>query len=229
MSELPKESLPALLKEEPDSVRLPVSYEEARIALATCDSIDECRAWASTAEVLASYAKQAKDETLLDCAWRIKARAVRRCGELLQEIPAKAGRPPENWEGAHPISRASAAAAAGLSEHQRKTGLRIASIPAPEFEAAVESPRPPTVTKLAELGTPRRARAEQLERGRRQRFEAFLGGVSGSGEVAKIFVAEPWRLPKLTPRDAAEVIRISHTTRKWLLELERKAEEIARP
>ena len=36
----------------------------------------------------ASYARQSEDDTLLKAVMRIKARAIERCGELLQEIPA---------------------------------------------------------------------------------------------------------------------------------------------
>jgi DUF3102 family protein len=101
-------------------------------------------------EALASYARQAHDETLHNYAKRIQGRAVRRTGELLKEIePGKAGRPPneEIGAGARPnLTRSEAAADAGLSDHQRKTALRVASIPPTEFEAAVESDKPPTVT-----------------------------------------------------------------------------------
>ncbi len=45
----------------------------------------------------------------------------------------------EPQEGALPrLTRESAATDAGLSEHQRKTALRVAAIPEPEFTAAVE-------------------------------------------------------------------------------------------
>ena len=47
----------------------------------------------------------------------------------------------------------SAADKSGLSERQRKNALRVANLPTEEFEAAVESPHPPTVTELAARGT----------------------------------------------------------------------------
>lgn len=40
---------------------------------------------------LASYAKQADDDTLRKQADRIQARAVRRCGELLKQFDGKGG------------------------------------------------------------------------------------------------------------------------------------------
>jgi hypothetical protein len=47
-------------------------------------------------EALASYARQAHDDTLLKLATRIQARAMQRVGELLKEIkPNKGGAPHE--------------------------------------------------------------------------------------------------------------------------------------
>jgi hypothetical protein len=46
--------------------------------------------------------------------------------------------------------RGTAAKKAGLSQRQHKTAVRVANVPDAEFEAAVESPTPPTVTELAE-------------------------------------------------------------------------------
>lgn len=143
MSGLPS-NLPAI-----SSARLPASYEAAKTALAECSRIDECQEWADKAEALASYAKQAKDEGLRRLADRIQARAVRRCGELYKQLESKQGARTDL--GTVP-TRSSAAESAGLSERQRKTALRVANVPAEEFEAAVESENPPTITALAEAG-----------------------------------------------------------------------------
>jgi len=43
-----------------------------------------------------------------------------------------------------------------MSDHQRVQAVRVANVPEPTFEAAVESPAPPTVTKLADMGRQRR-------------------------------------------------------------------------
>jgi hypothetical protein len=155
----------------PIDARLPARYEAARQALAECSRIDECQEWADKAEALASYARQANDDTLRKHADRIQARAIRRQGELLKQIPASlGGRPAENSGGRPPeLTRASAAAAAGISEHQRKTALRVAAVPEEQFERQIESESPPTVTQLARQGIkPRQASAvpptpEQIE------------------------------------------------------------------
>lgn len=74
-----------------DDAKLPIVYERATQALAECSRIDECKEWANKAEALASYARQSKDETLRKMADRIQARAIRRCGELLKQIPSGQG------------------------------------------------------------------------------------------------------------------------------------------
>jgi hypothetical protein len=81
---------------------------------------------------------------------RIQARAVRRAGELLKEIEPARGANQNIRDGAGPnvITREQAAADAGLSERQRKTALLVANIPESEFERAVESADPPTITRV---------------------------------------------------------------------------------
>src|SRR5258706_10931750 len=71
------------------NARLPAAYEEAKVALASCEKIDECQTCANKAEALASYAKMADDDTLRQLADRIQARAVRRMGELLKQFDGK--------------------------------------------------------------------------------------------------------------------------------------------
>lgn len=135
----------------PAQARLPQTYEAARNALSECQNIDECKDWADKAAALASYAKQAEDETLMKMAARIKARAVRRSGELLQQIGrhSKGGRP-KNGEGDHTVL--GAAREAGMSKHQQVQATRVASVPQAEFDRQVESDTPPTITHLAKQG-----------------------------------------------------------------------------
>jgi hypothetical protein len=146
-------ALPATLS-DPSVARLPATYEAAQNAIAECSRIDECRGWADKAAALASYARQAKNDTLRVLAVRIQARAIRRCGELVKQIPAATGARTDL--GSVP-TRSSVADEAGLSEHQRKTALRLASLPAADFDRQVESLAPPSVTQLAEQGTQSRA------------------------------------------------------------------------
>jgi len=135
--------------------RLPTSYEAAKTALSNCASIDEVKDWADKAESLATYARMADDDTLRKLADRIQARAVRRCGELLRQLDARGGDQSKK-EGAHHFGRYDAGHGAGMSDHQIKTAVRVSNVPVAEFEAAVESDNPPTVTTLADQGRMRR-------------------------------------------------------------------------
>lgn len=168
--DLPMSNVIALRSPLPDTSDvppLPARYEAARAALAECERIDECQAWADQAIAIASYARQAKDGSLLAMARRIQARAVRRCGELLQQIPrtdeatrygeAACGPPGDSTSYENTAGREKAADEAGLSERQRKTALRVAAVPAAAFDAQVEGPRPPSITQLASQGTAPRA------------------------------------------------------------------------
>jgi hypothetical protein len=133
--------------------RLPQKYEAARTAIAECERIDECKDWADKAAAMAAYARMSKDDSLKVLAIRIQARALRRIGQLQDQIPRGDTATRYGQVGDHPpVTRSKAAADAGLSEHQRKTALRVAAIPEAEFERQVESASPPTVTKLAEQG-----------------------------------------------------------------------------
>lgn len=157
---------------------LPQKYEAARTAIAECERIDECKTWSDKAAALASYARQAKDDSLRVMAIRIQARAERRCGELLKQIePAQGGDRGNSATGGRPPvgSRKAAADQAGLSEHQRKTALRVAAIPEVEFNRQVESERPPTLTRLADQGRTQRGQRARSSRG------ALRGSMLGVG------------------------------------------------
>jgi hypothetical protein len=76
---------------------------------------------------------------------------MQRVGELLKEIkPGKTGPKLSRGAPTEPVGRFAEAEKAGLSKDQAVTAIRVASIPPEEFEAAVESDKPPTVTELAE-------------------------------------------------------------------------------
>jgi hypothetical protein len=56
-----------------ETARLPAAYKAAQVALSTCADIDECKTWADKAQALASYARQADDDTLQKHAMRIQS------------------------------------------------------------------------------------------------------------------------------------------------------------
>lgn len=117
--------LAATAFEQARDANLPANYESAKQALAELQRVDECKNWSDKAMALASYARQAKDDALLKMSQRIQGRAVRRAGQLLQELerPEHCGRPKKNGQGALTIK--GAAEKAGLSRYQRNTALKV--------------------------------------------------------------------------------------------------------
>ena len=157
------------------NARLPQAYATAKHALLECCRVDECQQWANKMHALASYAKQAHDESLRRMAMRIQARAIQRCGELLKEVPAQSGKRTDLTI-AGPPTRAQAARAAGLSRGQARSALQVAQVPKAEFERQVESTNPPTVTRLALKGAGRTTHPENLRRSLRalKHFKSFV-------------------------------------------------------
>ena len=71
-------------------------------------------------------------------AVRIRARPIRRCGEVLKAMkPGKNQHEGNGARGGVPPSRAQAARDAGLSRDQKHTALRVAKPPESDFDAAV--------------------------------------------------------------------------------------------
>lgn len=134
--------------------QFPQNYQSAKVALKECSEVDEAMEWADKAAAIATYARQSKDNALLNLAVKIKARAVRRAGELLKEFNQGVGNPAFRPNGGDTptITQRQAAKDAGLSKDQEVTAVRVANVPQKEFEAAVESENPPSVTELAEAG-----------------------------------------------------------------------------
>jgi len=202
--------------------RLPESYASARKALTECAEIDECKEWADRAAALASYARQAEDDQLEKMCVRIRARAIRRCGELLQEIePGQGARDGKRQDGDDPpLNRTRAANDAGLSERQRKTALRVANVPADEFEAAVESDEPPTLEALAERGTAKRPQIDLGDRSPEEFAAATkLIGLLGHIERDGIPMDLPLAVRGLSPADAGEMLTQMERIYAWLNQL----------
>ena len=125
-----------------------MAARRARVGHTKIDE-DECKDWSNKAHALASYARQARDKRLMNMAVKIRARAIRRTGELLKETRAsKGGRPKLGPQGTL-VSRKGTAEDAGLSDRERKTALRVASVPDDEFESLVEREDPASVKEIA--------------------------------------------------------------------------------
>lgn len=158
---------------------LPKNYEAAKRAISELVSIDECKDWADKAAALASYAKQAQDDELERQCQRVRARAVRRQGELLSQFSTAQGArtdlPTSIPQGQK--FRSDAARNAGITPKQAQNAVRIASIPQDDFEAQVEAPKPATLTQLAQQGIKPRPLVDHKGRDPREFNRAlhFLG------------------------------------------------------
>jgi hypothetical protein len=142
----------------------PVSYEEARQAIARCESPFECRTMADQAAAMAVYARMRDDTDLLNRAVRLQAWAARRWGELDKKLHPDKSRenlkqnqsPVRKLVDQQPVRRP--APTDGTSEYQRKVCRQLAAIPETEFTRQVESENPPTASQLAEQGKVTRVR-----------------------------------------------------------------------
>jgi len=196
----------------PATADLPATYEHACSALAKCERLDECKDWADKAAALASYARQADDPTLERLAVRIKARAIRRCGKLLETFQSPGGRPSKTKAAGGHSSQRKAGTDAGLSERQIKTAVRVANVPQDVFDAEVEKEQPATVQALAEIGTQERPKTDPpgfkhgtYAMGRLKELAAFCG------EHSPASIAEA-----LYPHERSSTAAHARTVHAWL-------------
>lgn len=128
-------SLPAVIKTGLQTAQLPPNYEEACVAIKQCARIDQCLEWANRMAAAQAYYRQIKDTSLFDAAAKIKARATRRLGELLEEMyPGKYGREIERD--------------AGITAMQAHIARRLAEVPEEKFEASLRQTPVPSPRKI---------------------------------------------------------------------------------
>jgi N6-adenosine-specific RNA methylase IME4 len=122
-----------------------IKYDAARRALAEVHRVDEVKKIRDTAVAAQTYAKQAKDTTLITQATDIRLRAERRCGELLTEM----GQRKERHSGrGHTRAVGSRAATPrpeptlsdlGINKTQSSRWQALAALPSDTFETKVEA------------------------------------------------------------------------------------------
>jgi len=169
------------------SAPLPAVYEKAITAISECVDLDECKEWSNKAQALASYARQAADDELEQMCKRIRARAIRRCGELLKmfdnsgkrtDLEPKAGTDPR-------LSKSEIGKEAGLSKRQIKQANNIANIPEDDFDAQVEQAKVPTVTELSEQG--KQDAARNREHLSKPKPEGFTEAIHFKGALIRLW------------------------------------------
>lgn len=131
-------------------------------------------------------------------AARIRARAMRRAGEIAKQMMQPNHRPvADKYDGGDILMpKAKVQELSGFSERQLNTSLRVANIPEPQFVAQIESANPPTLTELARQGTQKREMPPDPEtwlKGRDPKvFNAILHMSAAIEQYAK--EAEAWKL-----------------------------------
>lgn len=120
-----------------------VRYEQARNALAECQRVDEVKDIRDKAEAMAAYARQAKDQDLIQWATEIKVRAERKAGEMLASM-AESGERLGKEQGLrqntelHAETREAATLEdLGVTNVQSHRWQQLASMTTDHFEAAV--------------------------------------------------------------------------------------------
>jgi hypothetical protein len=120
-------------------------YDAAKYALQVAASVDEVKDIIDKAIAMSIYAKQANDTQLMDYANEIKARAQRKAGELLKEIPkakGTAGGGNANVTGGGfnppPVNKEKTLKELGISKDQSADWQKIAEIPEDRFNELVE-------------------------------------------------------------------------------------------
>lgn len=137
------------------NARLPINYEAAKKALAECVSLDECKDWADRTAAIATYARQIRDNEMLEAAQRIKLRAEARLGELLRQIP----RAPAIYDhdkkkmAPNPGNRYRLAELAGISFQKASEAITISRVPPKRRDKLIEQSPPVKRSELMRLGT----------------------------------------------------------------------------
>lgn len=109
---------------------MPIQYEEACKAIATCVELDEAKHWSDKADALAAWAKMYQDDRVSLEARRLKLHAYRRMSALADEIDPK-----------RPIG---SLRNAGLSQAQAQTARAVGNVSQRLFDKAVAAKVPPT-------------------------------------------------------------------------------------
>lgn len=120
------------------------NYEAMRQAIAKCERVDEIAKMADLAVAAQAYYRQSLDVENEMNASRIRVRAERRMGELLNQMKQRGER--DNGRGGdrrtHSVSRGATLNDLGIPRDRASRAMQLADVPEAEFEAALGGEKP---------------------------------------------------------------------------------------
>ena len=121
-----------------------VRYDAMGRAIAAAYEVDEVKDVRDQTLAVEGYSRQAKNIEAERRACEVRLRAERKAGELLREREKHAGgRPEKTGQSERPVSETRKLRDLGISKPQSSDWQRLASVPAPLFEAVLADPARP--------------------------------------------------------------------------------------
>jgi N6-adenosine-specific RNA methylase IME4 len=159
-----------------------VRYDAARRALAEARRVDEVKAIRDKAVAMQTYAKQAKDTTLITQATEIRMRAERRAGELLRDMAKNQGaiRGKTGRKGKPVLDGKPKLAELGINKTQSSRWQKLAALDPKTFEDKVES----ASIRAYGLMTYRFVKAAEIARAKRRHAKVIEHGCTVNDLVA---------------------------------------------
>lgn len=172
-----------------------VYYNAARTALQHAASVDEVKSVKDKAEAMRLYAQQQRDTALEQYAAEIKARAMRRLGELSSELDkSKGGANPQATLASNGKSKSQSLKAAGLSTSQAHRCEQISRIPEKEFEDVIrEKAQSGNAVTVADM-----VRKVVVKSNREERINSIIDKCEGTPllpdkKYAVLYADPPWK------------------------------------
>jgi hypothetical protein len=203
--------LPASVKANIPTAKIPVQYEQACKALAACESIDEAKEWDTKADALAAWARIYKSDQAAAQARSLKLYAYRRMGKLSAELRPRYRMVKEKGEdrarGSLPGPR-SALMELGLNNRETQQIRRIANLPEKTFEKLATMERPPSpahiYNRLTVPGTDAWKKIAASGGGCIMIFRSFCRTNSDAAALARGLSADEARMARAMVRECSD-------------------------